>query len=146
MKPVILGGGAVVLAVAAYFGAQALGLIGGDSPAMSDEAISAALATQAEAANAADGMRYDDFSRLTAAVVDGKTITFEGVSLLNADQLDESYLDSRTAQAGNLICNDPAMRALSEAGATMVYNWTAADGAVIGTVTAGPAFCGEQGY
>lgn len=142
MNKAYLLGGVVVLAAAGYFGGQALGLFGGSS-GLSDEAMSAALDAQAAAANSTDGLRYDDFSRLTGAVVDGKTITYTGASILNADQLDAGYLDSRTAQARNKICNDPAMRSLSESGATMVYVWESADGESIGTVTAGPTFCAE---
>ncbi|MEX0970781.1 MAG: hypothetical protein WD046_10095 [Paracoccaceae bacterium] len=145
MNKVVILGGVVVIAVAGYFGGQAAGLFGG-ATGMSDADISAALNARAAAANAEDGQRYDDWSRLTAATVDGKTITYTGVSLLNADQIDENYLGSRTGQLGNKICNDAESRALSQAGTTTVQVWETADGEPIGTVTAGPAFCAEQGY
>jgi len=138
MNKIVLAVVALAVAVGGYFFASSSGLLGG---AMTAEEVATTLNARAKEINDSDGLKYDDFSQLTAAKVDGMTITVDGKSLLKAANVNDSYLGSRTDQAANKLCNDDASKAMLAAGATFVYNWVTADGEEIGTVTADPKFC-----
>lgn len=144
-KVVIAAVGAVIIVGAGYFGAQQAGWIGAQESGMSEEDVFSALVAHAEEINAPDGLRYDDWSRLIAAEVDGLTIRITGATILDSGQIGADYMDSREPQAVNKICRDDDMRAISEGGATFVYEWQTADGEPLGTVTAGPDFCERSG-
>lgn len=142
---IVIVAGVVIVAASAFFAAQQAGWLGAQASGLSEEDVATALVAHAEEINAPDGLRYDDWSRLTQARVDGQTIHITGETLLDADQLGDDYIDLRTPQAVNKICRDDEMRAVSEGGATFIYTWNSADGVQLGTVTADPDFCETNG-
>ena len=135
------------VAVGGYFGGQAMGLFGGEK-AMSPEEVSSFLEAHAAEINGADGgLSFDDFSKLVNATHIEKQITIRGDSILNMEQLDESYLSSREAQVANKLCSDEQARAALAGGARFVYNWFSADNERIGGVDAkGATYCADNGY
>jgi len=136
MRKIILA--VTALVATGYFLANASGLLG---RAMTVDEVSAALNARAKEINDSDGIKYDKYSLLTAAEVDGLTITVAGKFLFQGVNVSSTYLGSRKNLTANKLCNDDVSKAMLAGGATFVYNWVAGDGAEIGTVTAGPEFC-----
>lgn len=119
----------------------------GAASKLSDEEIATVLAARADAINATEGERFDDFSRLVWAKAVEKQITIKGEVSMNADSLTDDYLDTRRMQAGAKLCNDEEMRAVMDAGATHVFNWWTQDGESVGMVTLrGAQICEEMGF
>ena len=138
--------GALVVVVAAYFGLNAAGIIGGPAE-LSAEEVSDGLATYAEAINSEDGVRFDDWSRLVSATHIERTITIRGETLMDQADLAEDYFDSRAPQIANKLCNDEALRPVL-AGGTFNFNWFSADGESLGDMITvrGDEICAEAGY
>ncbi len=125
---------AALIAVGAYFGLTAAGVIGGPA-AMTPEDVTAGLTVYADDINDDDNLRFDDFSNLVNAVVVERQITIRGETITDMADVSEGYLESREAQGLNRLCSDDTNRALLANGATYVFNWFSADGESIGMVT-----------
>ncbi|MBD3663188.1 hypothetical protein [Sulfitobacter aestuariivivens] len=114
---------------------------------MSDEEVAAYLSSEADEINVADGIKYDDWSRLTKATHVEKQITIRGETIQDMDQLAENYFASRETQAATKLCNDDVAKAALSGGARYIYNWFSADGKELGMVRAGgETWCADQGF
>jgi len=145
MKKIVPLVGAVVIAIAGYFGLNAAGLIGGPAK-LTEPELTAGLAAYAEEINVEGGIAFDGFSRLEKAVAVEKTITIYGRSTLNAADLNDGYHDSRIKQAENKMCRDATLRTLMISGARFQYNWLSADNESIGDTIRfqdGDEVCGD---
>ena len=137
----------IVILVAALGAGAWFFLLRGDS-AMSEAEVTAFLSERASQINGAEGgERFDDFSRLVSATAVERQITIRGDSTLNADTLNDDWIDSRRAQAANRLCNDETTRRAMAGRATHVFNWFSADDQHMGMVTIrGDAICAEFGF
>ncbi len=145
MKKIVPLVGAVVIAIAGYFGLNAAGFIGGPAK-LTEPELAAGLAAYAEEINVEGGIAFDGFSRLEKAVAVEKTITIYGRSTLNAADLNDGYHDSRIKQAENKMCRDATLRTLMISGARFQYNWLSADNESIGDTIRfqdGDEVCGD---
>lgn len=131
---------AAVVLVGGYFGAQSMGLLGTASMTVED-AEAALQAKVDEVTSAGNDLKFDDFSRIVGAERDGLTVTMAGKSLLTMDKVNDGYLDSRVAQAGNKLCRDAEFVALLAAGGKIIYNWVSFDDQEIGQVTVEKGSC-----
>jgi hypothetical protein len=144
--------GAGVIA-AGYFGGVALGILPGGTP---DEAeISAYLQSTMDAVNndtdysgAIDGkLRIDDWTDITHPSIDGKTISFDMVSVLKLDQITaggrsiDSYMPSRRYAAKKHVCDIADASRMLAAGVVFHYTLISYDGETYGEVTADKGFC-----
>lgn len=146
MKKIIGLVGVIAVAVAGYFGGQAMGLF--DEKALTAEEIDAVFSTYSNDINTPqEGIRFDDSSWLVLGYYSGSGMLVNGVSTLPADQIPEDYLDSRVAQATDNLCNDETMRAALAGGAVFQYSWKSADGEKLGkAIVGGVTWCADEGY
>jgi len=126
--------GVVVVAAGAYFGGNALGLFGGDSP-MSEEDFATAMSARAAEINADGGVEYDDTSSLGRAVHVEKQLTIYGDSTLNMADIPEDYMATREALSASMLCSNETLTKVLADGATFKYFWNSADGESIGGYT-----------
>jgi len=146
----VLGAGVVV---AGYFGAVSLGILPGGTP---DEAeISAYLQSTMDAVNndtdysgEIDGkLHIDSWTNIMNPAVDGKTIHFDMVSLLDAkdikdrDGWEESYMPSRDYAARKHVCEIADAGRMLAAGVVFEYTILSNDGETIGEISAGDGYC-----
>ena len=136
----------VAIAVAAYFGLNAAGIIGGPAQ-LTEQEVSERLATYAEQINSDEGVRFDDWSNLVSAVHMERTITIRGETTLDMAALSDDYFSSRAPQIANKLCNDEALRP-ALAGGTFNFNWFSADGESLGDMITvrGDEICAEAGF
>lgn len=115
-------------------GAVMVALVGcGGSPdVLSDAEVESGLAAYADEINSPDGLRFDDFSRLTSAMAMNKVISIRGDSILDMADISDSYHSSRIDQATNVLCTDDTLRELLRARATVHFNWYSNDDESIG--------------